>query len=336
MGNPIVTLERFAAMRAEMEAGALRDDVLRRDDLDPDAWIEAQKGWLARMGEELGRGRFELTNRYGAAFMGHLRTIVVEPPAKEPDAAPSVTDSTPAVAPGGDWRGSPVPLTSGPEMRAAEGIPSYLSAERVEPPAPPRMSNRADVTSDALPAIPAEDPLPFVKPAPGAPPVVQRKSLDRPEAPADSKPPSTLPMNRDTGRMQAMAKEKPILPFKQAAPASERRAGGSRGPKSRRLDAARSPASDAAGPTGAKGPAVDEKVDTLPILTIEQYASLTVDLMLDPVRAPETLRRYHLTEAQRALLDASWKARLAVNASARTGFDAACAAYRAWKLQNRR
>lgn len=71
------------------------------------------------------------------------------------------------------------------------------------------------------------------------------------------------------------------------------------------------------------------------MLTIEQYASLTIDLLLDPDRTQEILRRYHLTLAQRALLDASWKARFAVNAAARTGFDAACAAYRAWKLQNR-
>ncbi|WP_437553189.1 hypothetical protein WME97_17705 [Sorangium sp. So ce367] len=69
-------------------------------------------------------------------------------------------------------------------------------------------------------------------------------------------------------------------------------------------------------------------------LSLEQYASLTVDLSLDPERTPETLRRYGLTPAQRTLVDATWTARLAQNAAERSAFEAARASYRAWRLRN--
>jgi hypothetical protein len=266
MGAPAVTIERFAALRAEMEAGALRDEVLRREGLEPEVWIDAQRTWLAKMGDELDRGRFELTNRYGAAFMGNLPAAAGDPAAQEPDAAPPVTDPMPAAL-GGDLPGSPLPFQGGPEVRAEGAMPSYLRAESAEPATPPRTRASVDITADALPAIGAEDALPFVKPDPAL-------------------------------QMQ--------------------------------------PAGGAGGNADAKAPPVSAPVDTPPMLTVEQYASLTIDLLLEPGRARETLRRYHLTQAQKELLDAGWQARFAANPAAKTGFDAACSAYRAWKLQNRR
>ncbi|WP_437971124.1 hypothetical protein WMF04_18345 [Sorangium sp. So ce260] len=69
-------------------------------------------------------------------------------------------------------------------------------------------------------------------------------------------------------------------------------------------------------------------------LSLEQYASFTVDLALEPERAPETVRRYGLTPAQRTLVDATWTARLAQNPAERSAFEAACASYRAWRLRS--
>ncbi|WP_437603077.1 hypothetical protein WMF28_15780 [Sorangium sp. So ce590] len=68
--------------------------------------------------------------------------------------------------------------------------------------------------------------------------------------------------------------------------------------------------------------------------SLEQYASLTVDLALEPERAPETLRRYGLTPAQRTLVDATWTARLAQTPAERSAFEAACSSYRAWRLRS--
>jgi len=68
-----VTLERYAEICAEMERGALRDQVLARAAITPDEWTVAQREWLARMGAEIERSRFELTNRYTQAFLDRPR-----------------------------------------------------------------------------------------------------------------------------------------------------------------------------------------------------------------------------------------------------------------------
>src|SRR6185437_1777388 len=57
MGIP---LERCATMRAEMDAGRLRDEVLARAGVSADEWTVAQREWLDKMGAELTLGRFEL------------------------------------------------------------------------------------------------------------------------------------------------------------------------------------------------------------------------------------------------------------------------------------
>ncbi|WP_437819575.1 hypothetical protein [Sorangium sp. So ce1078] len=94
------------------------------------------------------------------------------------------------------------------------------------------------------------------------------------------------------------------------------------------------PASQPAPPSGAAAAAArvaDGGAGGAGQLSLEQYASLTVDLALEPERAPETIRRYGLTPAQRTLVDATWTARLAQNPAERSAFEAACASYRAWR-----
>lgn len=70
-----VTIERYAEIRAELEAGRLRDDVLARAGLTVDEWIAAQRGWLEQLARELKRSRFELTNRYSRVFLDHQRAL---------------------------------------------------------------------------------------------------------------------------------------------------------------------------------------------------------------------------------------------------------------------
>lgn len=70
-----VTLDRYAEMRAEMDTGRLRDEVLSRAGLSVDEWALAQREWLEKMGKELERDRFELTNRYTSVFVERLRVL---------------------------------------------------------------------------------------------------------------------------------------------------------------------------------------------------------------------------------------------------------------------
>lgn len=75
MSSVSLTLESYAEIRAEMESGRLRDEVLARAGLTVDLWTDAQRAWLERMGAELERGRFELTNRYTRAFLERQRAL---------------------------------------------------------------------------------------------------------------------------------------------------------------------------------------------------------------------------------------------------------------------
>ncbi len=74
-----ITLERCAHLRAEMDAGRQRDQVLARAGLAVDEWTLSQREWLDRMGAELALGRYELTNRYTQAFLERQRALAAPP-----------------------------------------------------------------------------------------------------------------------------------------------------------------------------------------------------------------------------------------------------------------
>lgn len=68
------------------------------------------------------------------------------------------------------------------------------------------------------------------------------------------------------------------------------------------------------------------------LLTIEQYASLTVDLESQPDRASEILASYRLTgDTMRADLDAAWRGKLGNNPLLRLQFQDLQRRYREWK-----
>ena len=72
-----------------------------------------------------------------------------------------------------------------------------------------------------------------------------------------------------------------------------------------------------------------------PGLTLEQYASLCVELDARPERVVETLARYHLSSEGRASLDALWKPRLAADAALFAAFGRAYTTYKASFVQAR-
>lgn len=75
---------------------------------------------------------------------------------------------------------------------------------------------------------------------------------------------------------------------------------------------------------------VAASVSNLPQLSVEQYASLYVELAALPGRPMEVLSRYRITEEQQRGLDAHWTARMVADPALRKVWDGACDAYKAW------
>jgi hypothetical protein len=65
-------------------------------------------------------------------------------------------------------------------------------------------------------------------------------------------------------------------------------------------------------------------------LSLEQYASLCVDLSVDPAKRQEVLDRYRMSEDQQRRVNAHWQARIAADSRVQLALDQACATYRAW------
>ncbi|MFS8067980.1 MAG: hypothetical protein ACMG6S_16625, partial [Byssovorax sp.] len=77
------------------------------------------------------------------------------------------------------------------------------------------------------------------------------------------------------------------------------------------------------------------QVGNFPQLSVEQYASLHVELAALPGRSTEVLDRYRITEEQRHRLDAHWTARMATEPALRQAWEGACAAYKAWLARSK-
>jgi len=73
---------------------------------------------------------------------------------------------------------------------------------------------------------------------------------------------------------------------------------------------------------------------TPPLLSLQQYASLYVELAEDPASEAVILSRYRLDEEQRRRVEAYWQERIKVDPEVRVAWDQACEAFRAW-LQKR-
>jgi hypothetical protein len=177
-GAPVstpVTLERYAQMRAEMETGSLRDEVLARAGVSPEIWTATQREWLEKMGTELQRSRFELTNRYTRAFLD--RQDELKRAAAERERAASV----PVM--------EPPSVAAEPSPPAPVDKASPWAADAVLGPLPPSTSAAFSAAqTDELtlaPTAPREQTLPFRAAPAGAPaPRPVRSILQPPAAPA--------------------------------------------------------------------------------------------------------------------------------------------------------
>lgn len=179
-------------------------------------------------------------------------------------------------------------------------------------------------------------------PAPPPPP-----SAAAPPAPRKRAPAATV--------VGAAAPTAPALPFAAAPSASRARAGAAPPPKLNPALASTAPAADppalaplpfaskqggAAQDGGApKAPAPSNRgkrrADQL-LLSLEQHASLSVELALAPAKTTEILARYGLSPGQKKALDDHYRARVAASAKDREAWNRAFEAYRAWMLRQGR
>jgi hypothetical protein len=74
----------------------------------------------------------------------------------------------------------------------------------------------------------------------------------------------------------------------------------------------------------------------VPALTLEQHASLCVELALNAGGTAETLSRYRLTPEEKARVDEHYRAKTAASPEARALWDHAYWEYHAWLVQSRR
>jgi len=339
-----ITLERCAEMRAEMDCGRRRDEVLARAGVGPDEWTAAQREWLDKMGAEIEIGRFALTNRYTAAFLERQRTFTVAPTASV--VAVPVPMAAPAAAPSVVVHEASFVTAPAPVKPAGPGAPSGWANETVTDP----VISPFHVPLPFVPAV-TRAPGPLATPVQHPPGHPHPSTVGLPVMGAAAAP--VLPFHApaapaDETALPVPAPLRSALPFHApppgaALPAVARPSGPSRSaaanlgatvigsvmpipaafalPFARGGDAPSPPppvptpplatAAPAAAPPAAAPPPAGPV--TLGGLTLEQHVSLCAELAHTPGAADAVLGRYRVTGAAKAEMDLAWKARFAAD-----------------------
>jgi hypothetical protein len=427
MTDVALTIERYAEMRADMDAGKRRDEVLAFSGLSVDAWTTQQSSWLQKMGAELEGGRFELSNRYTRAFLerqDELRKRATPPPAPiiEP-VVPivPVVQAVPAAPPapvteGGlwgpppkgnlfvpdaasPWAATPEPrepkqdlgstsffqaVTSGPALPFQPGsAPTENNTTPSAPPAvpPPRTPRKkVDRSTQAISVVSLEDITPFdrsprgqtsvpTQPLPQQPlPQSPTQSLQQqpplqsqppppapvapPPPPARAKMDSALPpLDEDpfmsTIGFDGSAPLGPALPFEPSAAAKAPSMPARPPTVGPNIASVPPPATSdnnlvRPNPKTVQPQAIPAQRDSYlppapareaPPLTLEQYASLCVELNDTPTRAAEIAARYGLTQPQWTMVNAYWQGRMTHEPNVRAAWEQACVTYRQWYMR---
>lgn len=214
-----------------------------------------------------------------------------------------------------------------PEPRA---VPSFMTARApVSPPAP------AQAVSPLAPAQAASQPVhkglvtrPIpVQPAGGAPP--QPLPFDPNARPEEM--PSLGPQRQSglTNDVDVSAIVRKVLAFGPQKTAEKP-------PAAAPSPAPVKPPVAPATPPVPTPPVAQAAPPIVPTLTIEQYASLCVDIESSPAHTTEILRRYGANEAGKRVLDEGWARLFSEQPVRRAAFENAKVAYRTWLSQGGR
>lgn len=344
---PPLTMKDYAAVLAYVShyPGQHRADVLLRLEVDDGEWKEADQRWPAAMIEELLDENRALIDAFNDAFVPVKRRLKKEKPeiasltplrpplaAAKPLAGIAEPPAPPASAPVAPVFTPPAPVFTPPAPVFAPPAPVFAPPAPVFTPPAPVFAPPALIFAPPAPVV-ASDREALI-------PVGMRsfKSLKGTEAVVDTAPSPTLPFRTGpVGESSVFAKPDP----RSIVPAGMRGFTSVSGTQAASLLPA-GPALPFAGPKGPPPappppapppPTAGDAPIELPVFSIEQYASLCVELELDPSRATETLLRYRLTTLQRAKLDAAWRERMAQASDVYTAWSQAVTQYKTWKLQ---
>lgn len=328
MKEPSLSIEGYARVRAEMEAGWLRDGVLSRAGVSLSEWTNLQLAFLEKMGNEVERGRFDLTNRYSQAFLERQREIAAPAPTSREMVSASATPETlptpslgPTVAP------TPFAITP-PSVTPAATAPAAMASYQKAPPAA-QPAPTAHLEAPAAPPVGVAETQDFDL----------RKIIAALPFSASNKPPPAPP--RPSAPPSAKVEPTPTPPKEAPSPASAQALTGaaslgettglptdivSRIQKGQ-LPFARSqpPVSSQKPPT----PPVTQSVSSVPApqppkapetasptsaLSLEQYAALCAELAASPMQTDSVFARYNLkTQRERLDVDLAWRERLRRN-----------------------
>lgn len=225
------------------------------------------------------------------------------PPPSLTTTAPQARRPTGPTIPFKPGEGRPPPATPGPERSPADRAEAKAGFERQGGTAPLSPSPPSALSSTApIPKGPKPPTTPFAAPPVAAPSKLAQSSL-------------SLDIPRH-------------LFAKQAAGGT---GVGTAPPRDAVAPAAANPSS-APRPPEAAAPAHPPFV----ALTLQQYASLQVELSVVPQRAGETLARYGLTPAAKQHVDAEWHRAMTHNPALRAAWQRAYETYYAWFVRERR
>ena len=311
-------LDRDAAITAELaEPCADRVRVLGRHGVTTAAFDALDALWKQRIAGDLSLDRDH--RRLVEHQRARLRSAAAAPAWAAP-ALPPLPESPPAAFPRLAGTALAWDVPRGPALPFAEGAPladigSPTAGER----AALRPHEGLGRTSLAL-DLPHKRVLPFLD------------ETDPERGPPAPRAPAEL---ADTSLLLDIPRGL-VLPFSPSAraggpepkPAPKGLAGGT----SRAVDVPRGPAVPFLAPVKSKSSSPGA-ASAAPRLTLEQHASLSVEVAAAPERFVATLARYRLTPVQKRETDIYYGERFAADPSLREAWDLACRTYREWFLE---
>jgi hypothetical protein len=322
----VLSIERYAEISAHIAyfKGVPARQILDCLDVDEVAWKRAHATWQRTMAAEIQEEQAPHVQKMGLVFQDTRKRLVDERAtvdsirrARAPVVAPVDNDA------GAATLGEPsvsVDCEAGAMREAsllalpkpAPAPPSYLVAAATGV-SSERIGEQPSYTSVESPSRPEAPPEPEL----AHPPAMVVSATPQGTSPGRRKaPPKTTPIDLE-------AVNRPALPFSSPAPAPVQppliRGEGNR---------VKDPQRGEAGTTARRSDSGSDAPP--PQLTLQQYASLCVELNFRPEHAVQTLARYGLSLETRAAIDATWKARLARDPALRDAFSKACSTYHAF------
>lgn len=343
-----ITAERFGEIAAHIahfqaERGASRalaDEVIERLGADPAEYTAAQKHYVSAVGEGLSNDDVTLATKIGDAFQGTRRTLAERRPAvldlgprRGHPVTPTAETPPPPLgvdAPAAPESAPPLLDESAPLAPPPIAKPSFLQAESPE-------SVRTPPRPAPLPSMPVPDSPIAIPPPLNVP--VQKVAV----------PPAAIAGTQMASDIGAIARQ--ILPFSKGDPAhsapepeppKERRPAGVSGGTALGVEIPahlKSPlpfgSSAAPAPAPPRPSPTASVASPAPALTLEQYASLSVDLQNPRNDAAALLARYGLTPEAKRAIDAHFQSLFRADPAKRAQFERACHAYTAWIAQSK-